>query len=131
MLTVLSRAHTNRRGVHWACQCDCGNAHVACTADINSGVSTSCGCAGKELRRAAVTRHGKYLSRSYKAWSMMLRRCRQPSCHAYGDYGGRGIAVCDEWLSFPRFYADMGDPPDGLQLERIDNDGNYEPANCK
>lgn len=61
----------------------------------------------------------------------MLQRCRTQTHHAWNDYGGRGITVCDRWLVFKNFLADMGDPPAGLQLDRIDNDGNYEPGNCR
>jgi len=60
----------------------------------------------------------------------MLQRCFNPNNPAFPDYGGRGITVCDDWRSFVNFYADMGDPPPGLSLHRINNDGNYEPTNC-
>lgn len=70
-------------------------------------------------------------TRVYHVWASMLYRCRTKTSHAYAIYGGRGICVCDRWLTFENFYADMGDPPVGLTLDRINNDGNYEPSNCR
>lgn len=68
----------------------------------------------------------------YRTWVAMKQRCQSSNCRAYKNYGGRGIKVCDKWLnSFDAFIKDMGDRPDGYSIERIDNDGNYEPSNCK
>ncbi len=69
--------------------------------------------------------------KAYSCWQHMKRRCLSKNDPAYKNYGGRGIKVCDRWLKFSNFYADMGDRPDGLSLDRIDNDGNYEPGNCR
>lgn len=68
----------------------------------------------------------------YGRWRSMKQRCHDPGSHAYKDYGGRGIIVCDRWRnSFENFLADMGEPPEGMTLDRIDNDGNYEPSNVR
>ncbi len=82
-------------------------------------------------RKIAATKHGKYYDPVYAVWSNMKQRCGNPRHPKYPSYGGRGIAVCDSWQSFDNFYADMGDPPAGLTLDRVNNDGNYEPGNCR
>lgn len=78
-------------------------------------------------------KHGMFRTPEYKAWAAMIQRCSNPKDNRYYTHGGRGIKVCDEWLnSFENFYEDMGDrPSDKHSLDRIDNDGNYEPTNCK
>jgi hypothetical protein len=75
--------------------------------------------------------HGLSDSRVYRIWKAMKCRCFNPQALKYPDYGGRGITVCERWLRFENFYADMGEPPPGMSLDRIDNDGNYEPSNCR
>lgn len=73
---------------------------------------------------------GNTTTRAYRIWAGMLTRCTNPNSRNYPDYGARGIQVCEHWKSFENFYADMGDPPDGFTIDRIDNDGNYCKANC-
>jgi hypothetical protein len=75
--------------------------------------------------------HGMSGTRVHRLWKSMLRRCRNPAYHQFRDYGGRGIKVCDRWLEFANFYADMGEPPPGTSLDRIRNNGNYTPDNCR
>lgn len=77
-------------------------------------------------------KHGQYGTSTYKAWTSMKYRCLTPTCHAYKSYGGRGITVCDRWMKFENFYKDMGEKPGkDFELDRIDNNGNYEPCNCR
>lgn len=76
-------------------------------------------------------KHGKRHERIYQIWCGMIQRCRNPSNPFFPEYGGRGIFVCHRWCNFQNFYEDMGDPPEGMSIERIDNDRGYEPENCK
>lgn len=75
--------------------------------------------------------HGMRRTSTYTIWSGMIQRCTNPRHPNFADYGGRGITVCERWLTFVNFLADMGERPEGLSIDRIDNDGNYEPGNCR
>ena len=111
---------------YWVCQCDCGAVKDVCEYDLKRGRSTSCGCANN------IT-HGMTKSPEYYAWNGMRHRCNDPKTSGYKNYGGRGIAVCKRWEdSFAAFYADVGPRPSPLHsVERIDNDGSYEPGNVR
>lgn len=110
------------------CQCRCGAVTDHRLASLRCGGALSCGC----LRLERVTSHGKTHSPEHRTWRDMLQRCLNPKNPRYRDYGGRGIKVCDRWLSFENFYEDMGERPVGdLSIDRRDNDGNYESDNCR
>jgi hypothetical protein len=133
-LTVIRRDGTYRNTTQaaWLCRCRCGTTTSVCGNSLRSGRSRSCGCLIREVAITFNTTHGKTGSRAYNVWGGMLQRCLNPNNAAWSDYGGRGITVCKRWLTFENFYADMGDPLEGLTLDRFpNNDGNYEPGNCR
>lgn len=111
-----------------ACVCDCGATGSPQRGALVSGKSASCGCLRMEKLIKAAKTHGLSKSRPYRIWQNMVRRCQVEADKHYHNYGGRGIRV--EWEKFEDFIADMGMPPDGALLERVDNNGNYSKENC-
>lgn len=116
----------------WRCVCDCGNETLVGSRNLVSGHTRSCGCLSRELASTKARKHGASKSPEYGVWTAMKARCANPNVKEFKWYGGRGITVCSRWAeSFANFLADMGDrPSDKHSLDRKDNDGNYEPANC-
>ena len=131
-LCVVSRADDSRDGrTRWTCRCDCGAALTTLAASLLGGATRSCGCLHRELAARNKTTHGRWNTATYRAWADMITRCMNRKRPNFDRYGGRGITVCNRWLNFNAFRADMGDRPRGLTLDRINNDGNYEPGNCR
>jgi hypothetical protein len=131
-LTVLSN-----KGKQWLCECQCGKKLFVYECYLLTGRYVSCGCFRKEtLAKNQVIRHGhstrKAMTPTYRSWADMIKRCTNPKNWAWEYYGGRGITVCERWInSFDNFLADMGAKEKHLTLDRTNNNGNYEPKNCR
>lgn len=137
-LTVVRRAaeNTKRRKPRWVCLCTCGTVKTIDGTSLRHGLTRSCGCLTKERCASGAPRlsHGHTrqhnLTPTYRSWASMVNRCANPNLE---NYGGRGISVCERWMhSFENFLADMGERPPGMTIDRFpNNDGNYEPGNCR
>lgn len=148
-LTVLEKVSKTPKGqAIWLCVCDCGNLCNKRADVLKSGNSNSCGCYRKERGRATIenalrerTRNAKQVKseRLYKVWRSMIGRCKYEKADSYSNYGGRGISVCDEWRNSYQVFKkwalengyDESAPRGECTIDRIDNDGNYQPDNCR
>lgn len=128
---------STNRDARWEVVCDCGNRRSVTRTSLVSGESQSCGCLQRELASQVTPErfktHGMTESSEYNVWSCMKARCTNPNNRAYPRYGGRGITVCERWLSsFENFYADMGPRPSmSHSIDRIDSNLGYSPENCR
>ena len=136
-LTVICEAEPKicgaRAFTQWICQCACGASVTTYGNGLRSGHVKSCGCLKSELTSQRNQKHEKGVidSNIYKIWKTMRSRCENKNSQVYKHYGARGISVCERWKSFDAFSKDVGARPVGTTLDRIDNDGNYEPGNVR
>jgi hypothetical protein len=130
MVTAISFAGRVKQGLRsWNVKCDCGKEWVVQERSLNQR-TRSCGC--DRMNHLTFYRHGKHMSSEYRIWAMMVQRCTNSDNDNFVHYGKRGISVCERWLKFENFYQDMGQRPSKIHsIDRIDNDGNYEPGNVK
>lgn len=135
-LTVLKLDHIKRQS-YWLCKCDCGKETISTSGDLRSGHKKSCGCLHDDLSRERLIKmnetHGESKTRLYNIWIDIKKRCYRKNFWAYDRYGGRGITLCKEWhdyLTFRDWCMNNG-YTENLTIDRINNDGNYEPSNCR
>lgn len=134
-LRVIERSKKNI-GKHpaWLCVCECGSETIVRGDHLRNELIRSCGCLEEENRtKGANLKHNGTKTRLYSIWSSMLKRCNNSNCHAYINYGSRGIKVCKEWNDFATFreWALSHGYADNLSIDRINNNGKYEPSNCR
>lgn len=129
-LVALCPTHIGGRRV-WRCQCDCGAETHVDVGKLRIGNTTSCGCWKRAVLGVSTTKHAAHGTRTYRTWKAMRNRCNNPRTRDYKNYGGRGITVCPEWDDYAVFLSDMGECPDGLTIEREDNNMGYSAANCR
>lgn len=136
-LTVIKEVGRNEnRNILWECQCICGKKKIYPGGKLTSGRATNCGCKTTVMKSLNASKHGLTAGgkpRTFIIWNGMKARCFNPKAISFKSYGGRGITICDEWLSFEKFHnwAISHGYADGLEIDRIDNDGDYEPSNCR
>ena len=133
-LTVLSRAENRNHHTYWNCVCECGAFSVVTSYHLTHGRTKSCGCLRSDATILSHTTHGLTEHPLYKVWRAMKERCYLPTNKRFEHYGGRGIKVCDEWKDdFVAFFewSIRNGYEEGLSIDRINVDGNYEPNNCR
>lgn len=131
MVVIGSPGSDSRGEKSWLCVCDCGNNKITTGYRLRKGLTASCGCLSKELTAERNATHRKSGTPIYGVWNSMIQRCINENSASFENYGRRGISVCKRWMKFENFLEDMGDPPAGHSIDREDNNGNYEPSNCR
>lgn len=129
-LVVISTADVKSQKSRSLCRCDCGKESIVYNRSLITGNTGSCGCMSSRTNQHYV-KHGLSHSKIWNCWNGMMQRCFNPKTPSFKNYGGRGITVCKRWITFENFADDMGNPPQDLTLERVNNDLGYSPDNCK
>lgn len=140
-LIVLKRVENDKYGnIKWLCKCSCGNEKIIFGSSLTRNRTRSCGCLKKEFAGIQTLKHGHARrgkqSKIYAIWTHIINRCTNKNNSDYKDYGGRGIKICYRWSNknpkgFENFYKDVGNPPKGKSLDRINNEDNYKPNNWR
>ena len=132
--TVIDRAENINGRTAWICKCECGTEKVIKIHDLRNKRTNSCGCLRKENTKSMFSKHGLSNHRLFKIWTSMKTRCYNKNATNYERYGARGISICDEWNNdFMKFYnwSINNGYSDNLTIDRVNNNGNYEPSNCR
>lgn len=127
--TITGNPKRKNNHTYWSCLCICGNEKMVAMTTLLNGKSNSCGCKSRELSSTKTTKHGMAKTKTYKSWHSMIQRSQGKGGHK--SYVQRKITVCDEWKSFDKFFQDMGERPEKMTLDRIDNSKGYSKDNCR
>lgn len=129
--TIIKFVDIHRKLMRFETVCECGTKGLHIASELRSGKSKQCVTCHNRENSKNNTKHGRHNDLVYKVWRSMKQRCENQNVLSYKRYGGRGIKVCEQWNDFENFIRDMGERPEGMTLDRINNDGNYEPSNCR
>ena len=129
--TITEYVDMHRKLQRYKIVCDCGFESINVAADLRAGKTSQCTTCHNRENAKKNTKHGMHKELIYGVWQAMIQRCSNPKASFYNRYGGRGIKVCERWMKFENFLSDMGERPEGMDIDRINNDGDYSPENCR